>query len=120
MRETLKHMNKGAEKVKSISGSSAESLIFNGAITLCLKDVQPSAMGSVGPEFTDKLIDLVQNGENFVSSIYGGSVLALSFPPLCKDFYRTLEKVCILVQPCALLEIIRHIVQTMLRSHISY
>ena len=93
MSETLKRMNKGAQKVTSISGTSDQPLIFRGSLAFCFKDVQPGAMRSVGPEFTAKLNALVQSGENFVSSIYNESVITTAFPPLSRDFYRTLEKV---------------------------
>jgi hypothetical protein len=98
--ETLKRLNKGAQKVQNLSGSGDQSLIFRGSIAFCLKDVQRAAMQATVVEFMDKLNQLVQGGQNFVSSIYSNLVSSTAFPPLCRDFYKTLEKVRAIKRDC--------------------
>lgn len=92
LQETLKRLNKGAQKVKSITGNS-DSFIFRGSIAFCLKDVQRAAMRATVKEFRGKLNNLVQSGDNFVSNIYNNQMSTTAFPPLSRDFYKTLETV---------------------------
>jgi hypothetical protein len=92
--ETLKRMNKGAQKVSDITGTSGESLIFRGGVMFCLKDVQRAAMPSTVGEFKGKIKDYVQAGQNFVSTIYHNSVVISAFPPLSRLFFKALRTVC--------------------------
>jgi hypothetical protein len=48
-------------------------------------------------EFRGKLSNLVQSGDNFVTNIYNNQMSTTAFPPLSRDFYKTLETVCHLV-----------------------
>jgi hypothetical protein len=96
LHETLKRLNKGAQKVKAISGSS-DNLIFRGSIAFCLKDVQRAAMRATVKEFGGKLNGHVQSGDNFVTNIFNNKMSTAAFPPLSRDFYKTLETVCHLV-----------------------
>jgi hypothetical protein len=85
-------LNKGAQKVKAISGSSEQSLIFRGSVAFCLKDVQRGAMRATVEEFRRKLNESVQGSDNFVTSIYNNKVQNTAFPQLSREFYKTLEQ----------------------------
>jgi hypothetical protein len=86
-------MNKGAQKVSDVTGTSGENLIFRGGVMFCLKDVQNAAMFSTVGEFKGKVKDYVHSGHNFVSTMYKNSVTISAFPPLSRAFFKVLEKV---------------------------
>lgn len=88
-------MNKGAQKVQAIAGSSGESLIFRGRILFCLKDVTADSSTSARKSFESKLANFVQSGENSFSKIFGSSKINVAaFPPLSRKFYKQLQEVC--------------------------
>lgn len=91
--EMLNRMNKGAQKVGDISGTSSEDLIFRGGIMFCLKDVQRDGMRSSVTEFNSRMRGFVQSGQNFVASIYRNNVAVGAFPPLSRQFFKLLQQV---------------------------
>jgi hypothetical protein len=93
LQETLNRMNKGAQKVSDVTGTSGENLIFRGGVMFCLKDVQRAAMSSTVGEFKGKVREYVQCRDNFVSTMYKNSVVITAFPPLSRAFFKNLGKV---------------------------
>eukprot|EP00892_Ulva_mutabilis_P011345 jgi/Ulvmu1/8583/UM045_0026.1 len=115
--ETLKRINKGAERVADICGSSGagsaapgvaggaasnapvapptDRRVFRGSIMFCLKDVSPDAMRSTVRDFNKPLNSMVRSGDNFVSAIYNNKLSISAFPGLSGAFYTTLQRECV-------------------------
>ena len=114
LKETLKRINKGAERVADICGSSRTTTapnasgtasssapvtppekrrVFRGSIMFCLKDVPPDSMRSIIRDFKRPLDSMVRSGDNFVSAIYNNSLAVSAFPSLSRSFYSSLQRV---------------------------
>ena len=107
LKETLRRLNKGADKVADLSGSSPaqgpphdaaaaasdtqtdsagalERRVFRGGLMFCLKDVpaEPGIMRSTLGDFEAGLNGMVCGGEDFVSATFNNTLALAAFPSL--------------------------------------
>jgi hypothetical protein len=92
--QMLERFNLGASKVISMCGRSSSNKVYRGSLMFALKDTQASSVGEVRREFNSHLERMVQQPENFLTTMYSGQYSLADFPShQSKGFYRKLEKV---------------------------
>ncbi|KAK9815730.1 hypothetical protein WJX72_008687 [[Myrmecia] bisecta] len=91
---TLERFNLGASKVKSMCGSSQQTKVYKGSLMFALKDTQASAVREIRTDFRNHLQRVVQQPDNFLSTMYSGRYTLADFPShQTPSFYRKLEAV---------------------------
>lgn len=90
---TLERFNQGAPKVKAMCGVSQQAL-YQGSFMFALKDTQTSNADEVVKEFGHKTETLLQEADNFLSTMYPAGVTIAAFPFLEDSaFYDALSEV---------------------------
>lgn len=90
---TLERFNQGAPKVKAMCGITQQAL-YKGRFMFALKDTQASNADEVVREFGHKTETLLQEADNFLSTMYPAGVTIAAFPFLEDGaFYDALSEV---------------------------
>jgi hypothetical protein len=76
---TLERFNQGAPKVKAMCGVTQHAL-YKGKFMFALKDTQDSNAEEVMKEFGHKTEALLQEQDNFLSTMYPDGVIFAAFP----------------------------------------